>query len=110
MTQAGPCKYATEIVRIFPDYADTVIWFSDPMPYSEAALSNELVGRLNAWEAQYYAALTDNFDWRSMGTLHAFSADGLELARAVSAEIGPEFTVEYRSFENADAAPSHVCE
>jgi hypothetical protein len=107
MNQGGPDKYATEIVRVFPDYAGSVIWFSDPMPYSETELSSDLVGRLTSWEAHYYAALTDNFEWRSLDTLHTFSADGLELAREVSNEIGREFSVEYRSFENT-AAVAHL--
>ncbi|WP_233198372.1 hypothetical protein [Cryobacterium sp. Y50] len=100
MTQNGPSEYETDIVRVFPDYAQSVIWFSDPMPYSETELSSELVDRLTSWEAQYYDALTDNFEWRSVNKLHAFNAQGLELAREVSNEIGPEFSVEYRSFEN----------
>ena len=103
MTQDGPSVYETDIVRVFPDSARSVIWFSDPMPYSETEFSRDLMETLAAWEAQYYAALTDDFEWRSLNTLHAFSAQGLELARAVSNEIGPEFSVEYRSFENRDA-------
>ena len=103
MTQDGPSEYETDIVRVFPDYARSVIWFSDPMPYSETKLSSGLVERLISWEAQYYAALTDNFEWRSLDKLHTFSAEGLELARKVSNEIGPEFSVEYRSFENGAA-------
>jgi hypothetical protein len=103
MTQDGPSVYETDIVRVFPDYARSVIWFSDPMPYSETEFSSNLVESLTAWEAQYYAALTDDFEWRSPSKLHAFSAQGLKLARAVSNEIGPEFSVEYRSFENGEA-------
>lgn len=103
MTQDGPFTYETDIVRVFPDYAGSVVWFSDPMPYSETELSSDLVGRLTAWEAQYYAALTKNLEWRSLDALHSVSAEGLELARELSNEIGPEFSVEYRSFEDRGA-------
>ncbi|RFA13862.1 hypothetical protein B7R22_11445 [Subtercola boreus] len=95
--------YDTRIVRMFPDYAGTVIWFSEPVPYPETGLSDGLVAQLSAWEASYYANLDDDFRWRSLTALHRFSSDGLELARAVAAEIGPEFQVEYHSFEDTDA-------
>jgi hypothetical protein len=98
-----PSVYETEIVRVFPDYAWSVIWFSGPFSYPETGLSGALVGRLEEWEARYYASLTDDVEWRSREALHAFDAAGLELAREVSAEIGPHFAVEYRSFENAGA-------
>jgi hypothetical protein len=38
--------YATRIVRVFPDDASSVIWFSDPVPYVETRLSPELVDAL----------------------------------------------------------------
>ncbi|PRY68342.1 hypothetical protein B0I08_10444 [Glaciihabitans tibetensis] len=103
MTQAGPSKYATEIVRVFPDYAGSVIWFIDPVPYAESQFSAGLAARLVSWEGQYYASLDDDLRWRSLDTLHTFSAEGLELAREVSGEIGPEFLVEYRSSEDSGA-------
>jgi hypothetical protein len=101
-----PYIYATDIVRVFPDYADSVIWFSDPMPYPETHLTVDLVTRLTDWETSYYSGLTDEFEWRSPDALHSFSAEGLELARAISEEIGSGFEVEYRSFENSDAVAS----
>lgn len=104
MSADEPYPYATTIVRIFPDYAGSVVWFSDPVPYEESALSSELVERLTAWEASYYAALDDDLRWRPTASLHEFSATGLELARAVSAEIGPEFEVQYASFEQRSAS------
>lgn len=103
MTADEPFPYATRIVRVFPDYAGSVIWFSDPVPYEESRLSAGLVARLAAWEATYYSGLNDAFEWRSGEILRRFSCDGLELAREVSVEIGFEFEVEYRSFEDRNA-------
>lgn len=103
MAADEPYIYDTRIVRVFPDYADTVIWFSEPVPYPETRLSDGLVAQLSAWEASYYANLDEDFRWRSLTALHQFSSDGLERARAVAAEIGPEFEVEYHSFEDTNA-------
>jgi hypothetical protein len=103
MASDEPYIYATRIVRVFPDYANSVIWFSDPVGYDETRLSEGLVARLMAWEASYYSGLTENLEWRSPDLLHLLSSEGLELARAVAHEIGPEFEVEYRSFEDVRA-------
>lgn len=51
-----PYIYATRTVRVFPDYANSVIWFSDPFPYHESHLSKSLVTRLDRWEASYYSS------------------------------------------------------
>jgi hypothetical protein len=98
-----PWVYATDVVRVFPDHAGSVIWFSEPLPYAETRLTPNLVAQLEEWERQYYAALDANFRWRPSVSLHDFSARGLELARAVSVELGPCFAVEYRSFEDRKA-------
>lgn len=98
-----PYPYATRIVRIFPDYADSVVWFSDPVPYGETRLTAELIERLSTWETSYYAALTDTFEWSGRISLHDFDRTGLALAHDVAAEIGPDFEVEYRSFEDSGA-------
>jgi hypothetical protein len=103
MASDEPYIYATRIVRVFPDYASSVIWFSDPVRYDETRLSGSLIARLVEWEASYYSDLTDDLKWRSLDLMHQFSSEGLELARAVAHEIGPEFEVEYRSFENVRA-------
>ena len=104
MSDAGPYKYATRTVRVFPDYAESVIWFSDPFPYEESRLTTDLVDGLRSWNARYHSGLTDDVRWRSLDTLHTFNRDGLELARRVAAEIGSSFEVEYRSFEDGAAA------
>ena len=46
MSDAGSYKYATRIVRVFPDYAESVIWFSDPFPYEDARLTTDLAAPL----------------------------------------------------------------
>lgn len=104
MSDAGPYKYATRIVRVFPDYAESVVWFSDPFLYEDSRLTTDLVDGLRSWDAQYYSELTDDFRWRSLDALHTFNTDGLELARRVAVEIGSSFEVEYKSFENGAVA------
>jgi hypothetical protein len=98
-----PWVYATDVVRVFPDHAGSVIWFSEPLPYAETRLTPDLIAQLEDWEAQYYAALDADLRWRPSVSLHGFSARGLELARGVSVELGPCFAVEYRSFEDRKA-------
>jgi hypothetical protein len=99
----APFVYATDVVRVFPDYAGAVIWFSEPLPYAETRLTRELVALLEEWEGQYYAALDSDLRWRASVSLHDFNARGLEVARAVSEELGPRLAVEYRSFEDPKA-------
>jgi hypothetical protein len=104
MSDSGPFKYATRIVRMFPDYAESVIWFSDPVAYEESRLTADLVAELRSWDARYYTGLTEDFKWRSQETLHTFNRDGLALAHRVAAEIGSSFEVQYRSFEDGAVA------
>lgn len=98
-----PWVYATDVVRVFPDHAGSVIWFSEPLPYAETHLTPDLIAQLEDWERQYYAALDADLRWCPSASLHYFSARGLELARAVSVELGPRLAVEYRSFEDREA-------
>jgi hypothetical protein len=93
--------YSTRIVRVFPDYAKTVIWFGGPFSYPETGLSDALIERMKAWEDSYYAALTDDLKWRSVEESERFDAEGMELAHELAVEIGPDFEVEYRSFATA---------
>ncbi|MFB2557046.1 hypothetical protein [Herbiconiux liangxiaofengii] len=99
----APFVYATDVVRVFPDYAGSVIWFSEPLPYPETRLMPDLIALLQDWEGQYYAALDDDLHWRASVSLQDFSTRGLELARAVSVELDPRLAVEYRSFEDPKA-------
>jgi hypothetical protein len=103
MSEVDFWDYATRIVRVFPDYAETVIWFGSPFPYLETGLSDALIERMKAWEDSYYAALTEDIKWRSVEELERFDAEGMTLAHDLAAEIGPDFEVEYRSFADREA-------
>ena len=53
-------------MRMFPDYAGTVLWYGGgPVDYEEAHLPAGLVAYLEAWEASYYAGLDEAMEWRS---------------------------------------------
>jgi hypothetical protein len=88
-------EYATTVIRLFPDYAESVIWFSSPVPYEETQLDDRLIADLRTWEASYYAGLSSDLSWRAPGLEARFRADGLELARRLADQIGDDFQVEY---------------
>lgn len=94
-------------IRVFPDYAHTVIWYRGPVQYETTELSPDLVKRLCAWEQFYYDSYddspTDDFEWRPPSAASTFTADGTALARRVALEVGLEFEVEFASYE--DGAP-----
>lgn len=98
MPKADSWDHSTRPVRIFPDRAETVIWFEGPFHYPETCLSAALIQRMEAWEARYYAALTEDLTWRSVEESERLDAQGMELAHELEVEIGPDFDVEYRSF------------
>lgn len=102
--------FETRIVRLFPDYGGSVIWFSDPMPYDETRLSPDLVRRLEAWEESYYRGLDDEMNWKSDQLRERFGLDGIELSDAVSKEIGPEFEVRLGSNGAIQDHPPFVSE
>jgi len=41
-------EYATTVVRLFPDYAGSVLWFPNPVPYEETLLDAHLITDLRA--------------------------------------------------------------
>ncbi len=84
-----------EIIRMFPDYADTVLWVDGPVDYADTGLSTELVEDLQAWEQSYYDGLNRDYDFRSRGLELKFILEGVRLAKLVSAEIGSGHLVEY---------------
>ena len=47
-----------DLVRLFPDYADTVISFPYPVDYADTGLDDDLVTDLRRWEALTTTALT----------------------------------------------------
>ena len=88
-------EYATTVVRLFAGHAESVIWFSSPVPYEETQLDIQLIADLQAWEASYYAGLTSDYSWRIPGLGAGFLADGARLARWFADQIGDDFQVEY---------------
>lgn len=45
------------LVRLFSDYADSVIWAPYAIEYTDLGLDPELIAELQAWDAAYYAGL-----------------------------------------------------
>ncbi|MGO2376636.1 hypothetical protein [Brevibacterium aurantiacum] len=86
-------------VRMFPDYADTVLWIVFPIDYEDTDLSPDLVSQLDAWEQSYYEALDADFNWKSADAARAFTQTGIDLVGQLANELGEEFTVEFASYE-----------
>lgn len=87
-------QYATTVVRLFPDYAESVIWFRGPVPYEETRLDAQLIAARQAWEAFYYAGLTSDYSWRTLEMETRFHVEGARLARWLADQIGADFQVE----------------
>lgn len=88
-------------VRMFPDYADTVLWFGDgPIEYSETGLSAALVDDLQRWEQTFYESRTDDFEFVSQAAEASHAEDGIKLAERVAAEVGPRFAIACDSVED----------
>ncbi|MCU1479853.1 MAG: hypothetical protein JWQ19_639 [Subtercola sp.] len=78
MTDAA--EYLGTVVRVFPDYAETVLWFAPgPVSYEESHLTDTLVAEMIEWEAAYYASLTELFEWRTGVDIFDFDKKGLRL-------------------------------
>lgn len=88
-------EYATTVVRLFPDHAESVIWFSGPVPYERTELDPRLIADLRSWDAAYDAGLNADHDWRTSGLERQFHADGTRLARRLADQIGDDFEVEH---------------
>ncbi len=87
------------VVRMFPDYAATVLWLGGPVDYAECGLSERLIRGLERWEQGYYDALVD-LEWRTPELAAQFTKNGVRLAQQVARELGEDFEVEFRSYEN----------
>ncbi|HJX78732.1 hypothetical protein [Glutamicibacter sp.] len=85
-------------VRLFPDYADTVLWFTEPIDYATAQLSPALTHELSQWEQSYYDGLNRDFEWKSPSLAHRFGAEGERLAQRVADELGDRFEIELLAF------------
>lgn len=88
-------RYEQEIVRLFYDYASSVVWFPDPVPYENARLSESLVASLREWQRLYDEGLDRDFNWRSPDIPARIERALPELARRLGDELGSEFAVEY---------------
>ena len=81
-------------VRMFPDYADTVLWFNEPIDYATARLSAALTQELSRWEQSYYDGLNRDYEWKSPGLARQFGVAGERLAQRVADELGDGFEIE----------------
>lgn len=93
----------TPTVRMFPDYADTVLWFTEPIDYGAAKLSGHLTRDLTRWEQSYYEGLNEDYEWKTASLSHRFAIEGAQLAQRVADELGDEFEIELVTF--ADGIP-----
>jgi hypothetical protein len=109
-----PDRRAASVVRLFPDYAGSVLWLpnpvnaqpvnaqpvnAQPVNYSASGLDAALVTDLIRWEIAYYDALDADFDWRSAALASAFTADGVALALRLAVQLGAGFDIEFASYE-----------
>ncbi len=80
------------VVRLFSDYADSVIWAPGPIDYADLGLDEELAEELRAWDAAYYAGL-DDYEWKNPEAHAAHTAEGRRLARRLAGVLGAEFVI-----------------
>ena len=85
-------------IRLYPDYADTVLWLYGPVAYADAKLSPALTADMEAWEASYYASLDSNQSWKHPMTAAPFTAAGRKLALRLAEELGDGFEVDFHSY------------
>ncbi|MGW9404163.1 hypothetical protein ACWGQ2_09370 [Arthrobacter sp. NPDC055585] len=93
-------------IRLFPDYAGTVLWLDEPVSFEVSGLSPELVHSLQAWEESYYRSLTPDFEWVSDGAARLFTAEGNRLAQRLADELGDGYEVSFKSYE--DGVPRRI--
>lgn len=90
-------EYLTRVVRMFPGWADTVIWFHGPVPYAQAGLADAVVAELVEWERSYYRGILPEYHWSSPELAHEFALEGIRLAEILADHLGTDFEVELRS-------------
>lgn len=76
------------IVRVFPDYAGTVLWSGGAVGYEEAHLSQELEDDLQAWESFYRSRLDPDRATHASQDEYDFAVTGRALAGRLSDELG----------------------
>lgn len=86
-------------VRLFPDYADTVLWFGGPIGYELTGLTPGLISDLRDWEQSYYDSLTPDLDWISADLARQFSRAGNRLGQRVADELGDGYSLEFTTYE-----------
>lgn len=85
-------------IRLYPDYADTVLWLYGPVSYADARLSPALSADMETWEASYYDSLDSQQSWKHPQTAAPFSATGRKLAHRLADELGVGFEVDFHSY------------
>lgn len=84
-----------ELIRMFPDYADTVLWIDGPVDYQDTGLSIGLIEELRTWEQLFYDSINRTHSFISRGLSERFARKGIALAKRVCSEIGSQFVIEY---------------
>ena len=97
-------------VKVMADYHTFPLWSRDSgdnIGPDDLPISPGLRDALRAWAARYDATLNEEYPpdsgFASAEEEHAFTADGLALARRVAAELGPGYQVEY--FDGSTSVP-----
>jgi hypothetical protein len=94
-----PAQRADPVVRLFPDYAGSVLWFPQPVDYAISGLEAALVTDLIRWEIAYYDALDADSNWLSTHLASGFTADGVALALRLAVQLGAGFDIEFATYE-----------
>jgi hypothetical protein len=76
------------IVRLFPDYAGTVLWFGGAVDYAEVHLSHRLQNDLRAWDSFHRSRLDPDLLVHAKADEREFAATGTALARRLADELG----------------------
>lgn len=96
-------RYDTEVVRLFYDYASSVVWFPDPVPHIECRLSPELSADLDAWRHSFDVGLEQQ-EWRSPELAARAEREGRDLAQRLGDELGSTFEIDYHVFAQPRAS------
>jgi 8-oxo-dGTP pyrophosphatase MutT (NUDIX family) len=95
-TVAEQSEYMTTVVRLFPDSADSPIWFAiGPVDYEDVRLTDSLEADLRAWEAAFYRDYEFTKGWKSDAAAASYFESGLALAERLADEFGTTFEVEF---------------
>ena len=88
-------EYATSVVRLFSGHAQSVIWFSGPVPYEETRLEADLVADLRAWDTAWHVGLAADGAWSRPDLAVQHDRAGARLARRLADQLGDDFQVEH---------------